>query len=141
MHQAVPDEPWLFLKPLSALCGPDDPIIYPTQATRVDYEVSSPSSSASAAGARRPGAREYVLGYMSQRPRPGTSAARSVKTRAKAFDTFTHRALHLPDLDPVPEVERGSTASCQVSNTKGLRLPVEDVVARVSAVMTLLAVT
>ena len=37
MHRAVPDEPLLFLKPLSALCGPDDPIIYPTQSTRVDY--------------------------------------------------------------------------------------------------------
>src|ERR1700687_4326438 len=32
----VPDEPRIFLKPLSALCGPDDPIIYPSLSNRVD---------------------------------------------------------------------------------------------------------
>ena len=34
----VPSEPIIFLKPLSALSGPDDPIVFPPQAKRVDYE-------------------------------------------------------------------------------------------------------
>lgn len=34
----VPDEPVVFLKPPSCLIGPDDPIVIPRQATRVDYE-------------------------------------------------------------------------------------------------------
>jgi len=38
MRMALPEEPRIFLKPLSALCGPDDPIIYPSQSNRVDYE-------------------------------------------------------------------------------------------------------
>src|SRR6266851_936997 len=38
MRLAVPDEPRIFLKPLSSLCGPDDPIVYPAQSSRVDYE-------------------------------------------------------------------------------------------------------
>ena len=33
-----PNHPLFFLKPLSALCGPADPIIYPSQTCRVDYE-------------------------------------------------------------------------------------------------------
>src|SRR5499433_573741 len=38
MHLGVPAEPLLSLEPLSALCGHDDPIVYPIQAARVDYE-------------------------------------------------------------------------------------------------------
>ena len=38
MHLPVPGEPSLFFKPLSALGGPDDPIIYPALSGRVDYE-------------------------------------------------------------------------------------------------------
>ena len=32
MACAVPEEPGVFFKPLSALCGPDDPIVFPSQA-------------------------------------------------------------------------------------------------------------
>jgi 2-keto-4-pentenoate hydratase/2-oxohepta-3-ene-1,7-dioic acid hydratase in catechol pathway len=34
----VPEEPVIFLKPPSCLVGPDEPILYPPQAARVDYE-------------------------------------------------------------------------------------------------------
>jgi 2-keto-4-pentenoate hydratase/2-oxohepta-3-ene-1,7-dioic acid hydratase in catechol pathway len=38
MNVQVPTEPPIFLKPVSALCGPDDPIVFPPQSRRVDYE-------------------------------------------------------------------------------------------------------
>jgi 2-keto-4-pentenoate hydratase/2-oxohepta-3-ene-1,7-dioic acid hydratase in catechol pathway len=34
----VPDEPAMFLKPLTAIVGPGDPIVHPARSTRVDYE-------------------------------------------------------------------------------------------------------
>src|SRR5262245_65999290 len=36
MHLRVPEETLLFLKPLLALCGPDDPFITQSQANRMD---------------------------------------------------------------------------------------------------------
>lgn len=36
---ALPKEPTLFLKPTSALCGPDDDLVMPREATSVDWEV------------------------------------------------------------------------------------------------------
>ena len=38
MGVQVPTEPVLFLKPVSSLCGPDDPIVYPPQSRRVEHE-------------------------------------------------------------------------------------------------------
>jgi 2-keto-4-pentenoate hydratase/2-oxohepta-3-ene-1,7-dioic acid hydratase in catechol pathway len=38
MGNEVPDEPIIFLKPSTAVIGPDDPIIYPAGVDRVDYE-------------------------------------------------------------------------------------------------------
>ena len=39
MALPIPEEPALFFKPLTALCGPDDPIVYPGLSSRVDYEA------------------------------------------------------------------------------------------------------
>lgn len=36
---ALPKEPTLFLKPTSALCGPDDDLVMPREAQSVDWEV------------------------------------------------------------------------------------------------------
>src|SRR5690242_13074876 len=38
MNRAVPSEIQIFFKPVSALCGPDDPIVLPAHVGRVDYE-------------------------------------------------------------------------------------------------------
>jgi 2-keto-4-pentenoate hydratase/2-oxohepta-3-ene-1,7-dioic acid hydratase in catechol pathway len=145
MHLAVPDEPLLFLKPLSALCGPDDPIIYPPQTNRLEYEgelaIVIRKRCRHASPER---AREYVLGYTCL----NDLTARDIeqhdhqKTRAKAFDTFCPIGPCIStDIDPnSAEVETWVNGERrQVGNTKGFVFPVEDVVARVSAVMTLLA--
>src|SRR5881296_4138711 len=36
---ALPREPTLFIKAPSAICGPDDPIVRPRSAAKLDYEV------------------------------------------------------------------------------------------------------
>jgi 2-keto-4-pentenoate hydratase/2-oxohepta-3-ene-1,7-dioic acid hydratase in catechol pathway len=37
--RALPKEPTLFIKANSAICGPDDPIVRPREAAKLDYEV------------------------------------------------------------------------------------------------------
>lgn len=87
----VPKEPVIFLKPPSAVIGPDEPIILPSDSQRVDYEgelalvVGKPCKNVSLSQAR-----EYVLGYCCF----NDVTARDLQlrdgqwTRAKGFDTF-----------------------------------------------------
>jgi 2-keto-4-pentenoate hydratase/2-oxohepta-3-ene-1,7-dioic acid hydratase in catechol pathway len=144
MNAQVPAEPHIFLKPLSALCGPDDPIVFPPQARRVDYEGELAivmKKRCHHVTAER--AREYVLGYTCL----NDVTARDLQTRdghftrAKAFDSFCPVGPCIAtDIDP-NEVDLETYVNGerrQASNTKHLICPVEDVVARVSAIMTLL---
>ena len=144
MRLAVPEEPVIFLKPLSALCGPDDPIIYPPQSGRVDYEGELAiviRKRCRHVPAER--AREYVLGYTCL----NDVTARDLQqrdgqpTRAKAFDSFCPVGPCIAtDIDPnAVEVETWVNGERrQAGSTKAFIFPVEDVIARVSAVMTLL---
>jgi 2-keto-4-pentenoate hydratase/2-oxohepta-3-ene-1,7-dioic acid hydratase in catechol pathway len=144
MNAQVPAEPHIFLKPLSALCGPDDPIVFPPQARRVDYEgelaIVMKKRCHHVAAER---AREYVLGYTCL----NDVTARDLQTRdghftrAKAFDSFCPVGPCIAtDIDPngVDLETYVNGERRQASNTKHLICPVEDVVARVSAIMTLL---
>lgn len=141
---AVPDEPLIFLKPVSALIGPDDPILYPPASRRVDHEaelaVVIKRRCRNVPAAR---ARDYVLGYTCL----NDVTARDLLdrdgpwTRAKGFDTFCPLGPCIAtDLDPgaliVEAYVNGDLR--QSSSTKELIFPVEELVARVSQVMTLL---
>jgi 2-keto-4-pentenoate hydratase/2-oxohepta-3-ene-1,7-dioic acid hydratase in catechol pathway len=145
MCVAIPDEPLLFFKPISALCGPDDPVVFPSQAERVDYEgelaIVIKKRCRHVAPER---AREYVLGYSCL----NDITARDLQirdgqpSRAKGFDSFCPMGPCVAtDIDPngvgIETYVNGERK--QVSNTKHLVFPVEDIIARVSAVMTLLA--
>jgi 2-keto-4-pentenoate hydratase/2-oxohepta-3-ene-1,7-dioic acid hydratase in catechol pathway len=144
MNAHVPREPHIFLKPLSALCGPDDPIVFPPQSRRVDYEGELAiviKKRCHLVAAER--AREYVLGYTCL----NDVTARDLQerdgqpTRAKAFDSFCPIGPCIAtDIDPngVDLETYVNGERRQASNTKHLICPVEDLVARVSAVMTLL---
>jgi 2-keto-4-pentenoate hydratase/2-oxohepta-3-ene-1,7-dioic acid hydratase in catechol pathway len=144
MNARVPPEPCIFLKPLSALCGPDDPIVFPPQSRRVDYEGELAivmKKRCHLVTAER--AREYVLGYTCL----NDVTARDLQerdgqpTRAKAFDSFCPIGPCIAtDIDPngVDLETYVNGERRQASNTKHLICPVEDLVARVSAVMTLL---
>ncbi len=144
MNVPVPAEPRIFFKPLSALCGPDDPIVFPPQARRVDYEgelaVVIKKRCRSVPAER---AREYVLGYTCL----NDVTARDIQerdrqpTRAKAFDSFCPVGPCIAtDIDPNGvDIETWVNGERrQASNTKHFIFPVEDIIARVSAVMTLL---
>jgi len=144
MSLAVPAEPRIFFKPLSALCGPDDPIVFPPQSRRVDYEgelaVVIKKRCRSVPAER---AREYVLGYtcLNDVTARDVQARDRLPTRAKAFDTFCPIGPAIAtDIDPnavaVEAYVNGELR--QSSSTKDLIFPVEDLVARVAQVMTLL---
>ena len=131
------------LKPFSALCGPDDPIILPPQSERVDFEGELAiviRKRARHVPSER--AREYILGYTCLNDVTARDLqARGQTTRAKAFDTFCPIGPCIAtDIDPAAtEIETYLNGERrQACNTKELVLPVEDIVARVSAVMTLL---
>jgi 2-keto-4-pentenoate hydratase/2-oxohepta-3-ene-1,7-dioic acid hydratase in catechol pathway len=139
-----PAEPRLFFKPVSALIGPDDPIVAPAVSQRLECEA------ALAAIIKRrchnvpvARAREYVLGYAGL----NDVTARDVEardgdwTRAKAFDTFCPVGPCITtDLDPhAATIETWVNGTLRASaSTKELGFVVEEVLARVSEVMTLL---
>ena len=141
---ALPEEPIMFLKPPSALVGPNDPIVYPRESRRVDYEgelaIVMRRRCRNAPPAR---AREYVLGYtcLNDVTARDIQARDGRGSRAKAFDTFCPLGPCIAtDIDPnavlVETYVNGERR--QSSSTKELIFPVEDVVARVSQIMTLL---
>jgi 2-keto-4-pentenoate hydratase/2-oxohepta-3-ene-1,7-dioic acid hydratase in catechol pathway len=144
MSLPLPAEPVFFLKPPSALCGPDDPIVYPTHAQRVDYEgelavvIRKRARNVSAERAR-----EYILGYtcLNDVTARDIQARDRQPTRAKSFDTFCPVGPCIAtDIDPNgADIETHVNGERrQGSNTKYCVFPVEDVVARISAFMTLL---
>ena len=144
MSLPAPDELVIILKPLSALCGPDDPIIYPPQSNHVDYEGELAIVIRKRCRHVPPErARDYVLGYTCLNDVTARDIQRrdGQPTRAKAFDTFCPVGPCIAtDIDPnAAEVETWVNGERrQVGSAKGFIFPVEDVIARVSAVMTLL---
>jgi len=144
LNLPIPAEPIIFLKALSSLCGPDDPIICPAQAARVDYEAELAiviKKRCRRVSAER--AREHVLGYtcLNDVTARDLMARDGQWIRAKSFDSFCPVGPCIAtDIDPNGvEVEAYLNGERkQASNTKHLIFPVEDVLARISAVMTLL---
>jgi 2-keto-4-pentenoate hydratase/2-oxohepta-3-ene-1,7-dioic acid hydratase in catechol pathway len=138
------DEPRIFFKPISALVGPDDPIVAPAQSTRLECGATLAAvikrRCRNVPAAR---AREYVLGWAGL----NDVTARDVEardgdwTRAKAFDTFCPVGPCITtDLDPhAATIETWVNGTLRVAaSTKDLGFAVEDVLSRVSEVMTLL---
>src|SRR5262249_40978274 len=145
LAEPLPDLPVLALEPPSAVIGPDDPIVLPPQSEFVEHEaelaVVMRRRCHKVAATR---AREFVLGYTALndvtardvRAREGLST-----TRAKGFDTFCPLGPCIAtDVDPSALSVEGLVNGVvrQVGSTKDLVFPVEDLVARVSEVMTLM---
>jgi 2,4-diketo-3-deoxy-L-fuconate hydrolase len=88
----LPKEPTLFIKASSAICGPDDPIVRPREAVKLDYEVELAAViGRDARYVDEAEALDYVAGYcivndVSERAfqmeREGTT------TKGKSADTF-----------------------------------------------------
>ena len=92
MGEPVPPEPLLFLKPPTAVIGPNGIIIYPRSSRRVDYEgelaVVIKKEARNLGEADDPG--DYILGYTCINDVTARDLqAKDVQfTRSKSFDTF-----------------------------------------------------
>jgi len=91
LNSHLPDAPLIFLKPSTAVIGPEDNIVYPASSARVDYEgelgvvIKKPVWRVSVDDAL-----DYVLGYTCFNDVTARDLQQQDKqwTRAKSFDTF-----------------------------------------------------
>jgi 2-keto-4-pentenoate hydratase/2-oxohepta-3-ene-1,7-dioic acid hydratase in catechol pathway len=91
LDQVPPTHPLIFLKPSTAVIGPDDPIVLPRNWKRVDYECElAVVMGEKARYVSEEKAREYVLGYtcFNDVTERQLQKEDGQWTRAKGFDTF-----------------------------------------------------
>jgi 2-keto-4-pentenoate hydratase/2-oxohepta-3-ene-1,7-dioic acid hydratase in catechol pathway len=141
----LPTEPLIFMKPSTAVIGPDDDIVYPAMSRRVDYEaelavvIGRPCRHVQEADFR-----DYVLGYTCI----NDVTARDLQqkdgqfTRSKSFDTFAPLGpwieTEIPDPDNLTVEAFLNGQRRQHSSTRNLVFPVAALVAFISRIMTLL---
>ena len=140
----IPKEPLIFLKPSTAVIGPEEPIRYPRMAAQVDYEGEL--GIVIGRKARDIGlhdTRAHILGYVCFNDVTARDLQKTDRqwTRAKGFDTFAPLGPWIEtDLDPcdltVETFLNGERR--QYSHTKNLIFDCFEVVSFVSQVMTLL---
>lgn len=145
-HDApVPTEPLLFLKPSTAVVGPDDAIRLPTQSKAVEHEAEL-AVVIGMTGARRVDratAASTVFGYTCANDVTARDLQRSDAqwTRAKGFDSFCPIGPWIDtDFDPADAAigcEVGETIR-QQGRTKDMIFDVPTLISYISHVMTLL---
>ncbi len=140
----VPPEPLIFLKPPSAIIGPEEPIVLPPVSQRVDYEAELAVVMGRTCAQLRPGddVRPYLLGFtcLNDVTARDLQKADGQWTRAKSFDTFC-------PLGPVIETQLDWKTSSVETYVNGQRrqsarasemiFPVDDIIRWVSRMMTL----
>lgn len=141
----LPEEPMIFIKPSTAVIGPDDEIVYPGHMShRVDYEgelgvvIGKTAKEVTAKEAA-----EYILGYtcvndVTARDLQGKDTQ---YTRAKGFDTFAPIGPFIETgLDPLDATIQTylNGQLKQNTSTKDMIFNVFQLVSFVSHVMTLL---
>ncbi|MGH7311030.1 MAG: fumarylacetoacetate hydrolase family protein [Candidatus Rokuibacteriota bacterium] len=140
----VPSDPLIALKPVSALIGPDDPIVHPAQSGRLECEAEL--AIVMRRRCRNPArgrALEHVLGYtcLNDVTARDLEEKDGMPGRAKAFDTFCPIGPCIAtDIDPnAVTIETWVNGERRHSgSTTELIFPIEELVARVSEIMTLL---
>jgi len=140
----IPEQPVLFMKPPTAVIGPDDDIVYPPSSARVDYEAElAVVIGKTARHVAESDAEKYIFGYTCL----NDVTARDLQkkdgqwTRGKGFDTFC-------PIGPWVETEldyRNTVVESylngqrkQSGNTADMLFPVPFLVSYISQVMTLL---
>jgi 2-keto-4-pentenoate hydratase/2-oxohepta-3-ene-1,7-dioic acid hydratase in catechol pathway len=144
MAKPLPSEPLLFLKPPSALIGPEAAIELPAgDYERIDHEAElGVVIGRRARRIRRAAALDYVLGYTSVNDVTVRDLQRrdGQWTRAKGFDTFCPVGpVVRADVDPsaLAIAARVNGETRQASTTADLIFDVASLIAFVSHVMTL----
>jgi 2-keto-4-pentenoate hydratase/2-oxohepta-3-ene-1,7-dioic acid hydratase in catechol pathway len=142
LGQALPDEVRFFLKPASAVVGPDDPIVYPSASQRVEHEAElAVVMKRRCRNLARERVRDCVLGYTCLNDVTARDLeSRGLPLRAKGFDTFCPIGPCIAtDIDPnavaIEAYVNGKLR--QASSTKELVVPIDDIVASVTRIMTL----
>ena len=145
----VPEEPVIFLKPPSALIGPNQAIILPRKSKHVDHEVElAVIIGKRAKGVRAEKAMDYVLGYtilldITARDLQWEAKRKGLPwTVAKGFDTFApvgprivdRRELRIDDLEIGLKVN-GEVR--QLARTSEMIFKVPEIIEYVSGIMTL----
>ncbi|MFZ5591455.1 MAG: fumarylacetoacetate hydrolase family protein [Bacillota bacterium] len=140
----VPEEPVLFIKPATAVIGPEQSIIIPEQSQRVDYEAELAVIIGRTCRQVSPAdALDYVLGYTCA----NDVTARDLQqkdgqwTRAKSFDTFLPLGPYIiTDIEPaglsVRTYVNGKLK--QQGNTENMIFSISKLISFISSVMTLL---
>ena len=143
MGKALPEEPLIFLKPPSAIIGPDDAIVLPPGHGRVDHEAEvGIVMRREARNVPAADAAHYVLGLTCVNDVTDRDIQRKdvQYTRAKGFDTFAPVGPAIAvGLDgsalAVSSTVNGATR--QSSNTREMIFPLDHLVEFVTRVMTL----
>jgi 2-keto-4-pentenoate hydratase/2-oxohepta-3-ene-1,7-dioic acid hydratase in catechol pathway len=144
----LPAEPLMFLKPNTAVIGPGDPIFYPRQSERVDYEGELAVVIGRICRDVPPEqATDVIFGYTIANDVTARDLQKSDGqwSRAKGFDSFCPLGPWIEtDLDPNDFTEGRSVQTYlngdlkQDGSTKDLIFDVATLVSYVSSVMTLL---
>ncbi len=140
----LPDEPIIFLKPSTAVIGPEEDIIYPKMCKQLDYEAELAIVMKRKAKNIEPKeVKDYILGYTCYNDVTARDLQRKdiQWTRAKSFDTFSPLGPYIvDDIDPNNlKIELFLNGEIkQSSNTNNCVFSVERLVSFVSKVMTLL---
>jgi len=145
--KALPKEPLMFIKPSTAVIGPDDPIVIPEGAGRIDHEAEVGVVIGHRAWrVSEQDASRYVFGLTCVNDVTARELqARDVQyTRAKGFDTFAPIGpciaagidYHQPDGVAVEGWVNGTRR--QSSSTRQLIFSIDRLIAFVTSVMTLL---
>jgi 2-keto-4-pentenoate hydratase/2-oxohepta-3-ene-1,7-dioic acid hydratase in catechol pathway len=141
----IPEEPLIFMKPSTAVIGPDEDIVYPEMSRRVDYEAElAVVIGKSCRQVPAENFRDYVLGYTCI----NDVTARDLQkkdgqfTRSKSFDTFAPLGpwieTEIPEPDQLTVEAYLNGERRQHSNTSNLVFSVATLVSFISRIMTLL---
>jgi len=144
LHQAIPDEPVLFMKPSTSVIGHNENIIYPPCSHRVDYEAEIAAVvKKTAYMVNEKDAGDYILGYTCLND--VTARDHQQKdgqwTRSKSFNTFCPIGPVIEnDINPdnVDIFARLNGEIRQSSNTSNFIVPIFRLFSFISHVMTLL---
>jgi 2-keto-4-pentenoate hydratase/2-oxohepta-3-ene-1,7-dioic acid hydratase in catechol pathway len=141
----LPKEPLIFLKPPSAIIGPDEPILLPNASSRVEHEaelgvvIGKQCSQLS----DHVDPLSYVLGYTCLNDVTARDLQKSDVqfTRAKGFDTFCPVGPHIEtqlDLHDALVECRVNGETRQSDSTSHMSFPVAFLIRWISRVMTLM---
>ncbi len=146
LGNAVPERPLLFLKPPSAVIGPDEAIVLPTASQRVEHEgevgviIGARLHRADDATARRAIRGLVCVNDVTARDLQSVDGQ---WTRAKGFDTFCPvgpRVVEPPrdaSLDELEVICRVNGEERQHGFTRDMVFPITKLVSYISGIMTL----